>query len=856
MSQNLIGRYTIIEEIGRGGMAYVYRGFDPRFKRDVAIKVLTRDLMNDATLIARFEREAQTIAALEHPAIVPVYDFGEDDSRPYLVMRLMTGGTLTDQLKQGPLTINKTVRILDRIGSALERAHQKGVIHRDLKPSNIMFDDYGDAFLADFGIARLTESAITLTGDSVIGTPAYMSPEQIHGDKEIDGRSDIYALGVICFEMLTGQRPYIDSTPTKVMMRHIIDPVPDIRAVNPDLPQGIDEVITKTMAKEPDERYATAGEMTATLSTLSRLELVPPMAGESVAETSVSEPVETKAEEEALPDPPTVPRPGPLAGASEVPSVAGVTPILVEAAPEAVASPETEIMAPTFASQEASSTEVMVPAAASHPETGIARPEFSGSQPGPVKESSSRRWIIFGGLALLLVILIIAIGAGGLFILGNEDEATRTAVIEQPAKRPTDMVAQVEPTKNRPSEPAPTDDPEPAAEAQMEKFYIAMENEDFDLALSSIDMALTLMPENPWYYHEKSWLFQTMGDMGAAIELINQAIEIAPESAQYIGRRGAIRREMGDIEGALEDSQRSVQLDPSNSFAHMDLALTLREIGELEAAIQEFDQAIELKPDEGWFFGERAETYNMLGETLATIRDFNRAHEMDPEEPWYLTGLANAYFWGLDDPESALDYMDQAVALDPESPWRYIDRVALNREIGNLDALLPDNNRAIELDPEDSWLVLERGVTYWYFLDNPEAALDDFNLAIELEADNADAHRARGDILFHIFGDTDGALADLSRAIEIDPNLVEAYNLREVLFTQIGDLDAALADIERCLDLDPEFYWCNFDRAWIWDDLGDIDAALADFERFLELAPDDECPECQQEVAGYIQNNG
>ncbi|HUS94040.1 MAG TPA: protein kinase [Patescibacteria group bacterium] len=856
MSQNLIGRYTIIEEIGRGGMAYVYRGFDPRFKRDVAIKVLTRDLMDDATLIARFEREAQTIAALEHPAIVPVYDFGEDDSRPYLVMRLMTGGTLTDQLKQGPITINKTVKILDRIGSALERAHQKGVVHRDLKPSNIMFDDYGDAFLADFGIARLTESAITLTGDSVIGTPAYMSPEQIHGDKEIDGRSDIYALGVICFEMLTGQRPYIDSTPTKVMMRHIIDPVPDIRAINPDLPQGIDQLITKTMAKEPNDRYATAGEMTATLSTLSRLEPAPPTTEAPLAATSLSEPVETITAE-ALADTPPVPTPGQLESASEIRTVVETASIDVEPAPAVVsASPETEIMAPTFASQEAPSSEVMVPAGASHPKAEISLPKFAEQQPGPVEKSSARRWIIFGGLGLLLVIFVIAAGAGGVFLLGNRDKATPAVVADQPTDRPTAAVAQAEPTEIRPAEPTPVEDPGPLAEAHMETFYAAMENEDFDLALSSIDQALALMPENPWYYHEKSWLFQTMGDMGAAIEFIHQAIELEPEGSQYYERRGAILREIGDLEGALEDHQRSIQLDPSNAFAHIELALTLREMGELEAAIQEFDQAIELESNESWFFGERAETYYMNNEPLAAIRDFNRAHELDPEDPWYLTGLANTHFWELSDPDTALEFMDQAIALDPESPWRYIDRVSLNREIGNLDALLPDNNRAIELDPEDSWLVLERGITLWYYLDNPEAALDDFNRAIELEADNSNAFRARGDILFHIFDNVDGALADLNRAIELDPDSVETYNLREVLYTRVGDIDAALADIERCLELDPEFFWCNYDRAWIWDDLGDIDAALADFERFLELVPDYECPECQEEVAVYIQNNG
>jgi branched-chain amino acid transport system substrate-binding protein len=268
MIPTTMGRYELREIIGRGGMATVFDGYDPRFRRAVAVKVMTQDLMGDEIMRARFDREAQTIAALEHPAIVPVYDFGEEQHRAYLVMRLMKGGTLADRLKKGAIPIAETVHILSRIGSALERAHQKGIIHRDLKPSNIMFDEYGDAFLGDFGIARLTESAVTLTGEAVIGTPAYMSPEQVNGDKELDGRSDIYALGVICFEMLTGQRPFQADTGARLMMKHVLEPVPDIYQIKPDLPPGMETVIARTLAKKPNERFASAGEMSDTLSRL------------------------------------------------------------------------------------------------------------------------------------------------------------------------------------------------------------------------------------------------------------------------------------------------------------------------------------------------------------------------------------------------------------------------------------------------------------------------------------------------------------------------------------------------------------------------------------------------------------
>lgn len=264
-----IDRYQIGNEIGRGGMATVYQAYDPRFERTVAVKVLPRQFMHDPEFRARFHREAKTIAALEHPAIVPVYDYGEDDGLLFLVMRYMPGGSLADRLEKGALTIEESAVILQRLGAALDRAHSQGIIHRDLKPSNILFDQYGDAFLADFGIARVTTAASSLTASgSLMGTPTYMSPEQIYGDKELDGRSDIYALGVILFQMLTGHLPYEADTPARMMMKHVLEPVPHILEERPDLPPEADSVVCKALAKEREDRFASATELGLALNDL------------------------------------------------------------------------------------------------------------------------------------------------------------------------------------------------------------------------------------------------------------------------------------------------------------------------------------------------------------------------------------------------------------------------------------------------------------------------------------------------------------------------------------------------------------------------------------------------------------
>lgn len=270
MNPDKIGRYEIKEELGRGGMATVYRAYDPLFERDVAVKVLPREMLHDPHFRVRFEREAKTIAMLEHPAIVPVYDFGEDDGQPFFVMRFMSGGSLGDRLKKGPLSVQEAASMMERLGPALDDAHSKGIIHRDLKPGNILYDGRNDPYVSDFGIAKLAEGGSTsVTGSAIIGTPAYMSPEQAQGEA-IDGRADIYALGVILFEVLSGRQPYEADTPMGVVIKHITDAVPHILDVNPALPPLIEEVIEKAMAKNRDERYANAANLTTGLMNVAR----------------------------------------------------------------------------------------------------------------------------------------------------------------------------------------------------------------------------------------------------------------------------------------------------------------------------------------------------------------------------------------------------------------------------------------------------------------------------------------------------------------------------------------------------------------------------------------------------------
>ncbi len=268
MAPELIGRYRIKYELGRGGMATVYRAYDPAFEREVAVKVLPAQFVPDQNFRARFDREARLIAALEHPAIVPVYDYGHEAGQPFIVMRLMPGGTLADRLTAGPLPLAECVRIYTELAPALDRAHSKGIVHRDIKPSNILFDLDGNPYLSDFGIAHLNDTNTPAPRPGLIGTPDYMSPEQARAEPNLDARSDVYALGAMLYHMLVGRPPYAAATPTALAMAHLTEPVPSLRAARADLPPAAEALLSKAMAKRRDDRYPSAGALTADLTAL------------------------------------------------------------------------------------------------------------------------------------------------------------------------------------------------------------------------------------------------------------------------------------------------------------------------------------------------------------------------------------------------------------------------------------------------------------------------------------------------------------------------------------------------------------------------------------------------------------
>jgi serine/threonine-protein kinase len=252
----MVGPYRITEQLGQGGMATVYKAYHAALDRYVALKVLHPAFLEDPNFLARFQREARLVAKLDHPNIVPIFDYAEHEGRPYLVMKFIEGETLKARLASGPVAPDEVLRIVEAVGVALSFAHKRGILHRDVKPSNVLLSGDGGIYLADFGLARIAQSGeSTLTSDMILGTPQYISPEQALGKKDLDEGTDIYSFGVMLYELSVGKVPFSADTPFSIIHDHIYSPLPMPRQVNPTVSEAVERVLLKTLAKDRADRY-------------------------------------------------------------------------------------------------------------------------------------------------------------------------------------------------------------------------------------------------------------------------------------------------------------------------------------------------------------------------------------------------------------------------------------------------------------------------------------------------------------------------------------------------------------------------------------------------------------------------
>ncbi|UCD98885.1 MAG: protein kinase, partial [Chloroflexota bacterium] len=374
VGETLGGRYKIQSLIGQGGMASVYKAYDPNLHRAVAVKVIHPHLSNNPEFFRRFEEEATAVAQLRHPNIVQVYDFSHDEDLYYMVMEFVMGETLQTRLKRlnesrRRMPAKEAITFTAEICDAAYYAHQRGMIHRDIKPANIMLDVNGRAILMDFGIARLADTTQHTATGTVLGTATYMAPEQIQG-LQIDARADIYSIGITLFEILSGRPPFEADSAMTLMMMHLNDPVPDLRQIHADTPADLVAITNNALAKNRDERYQSASEMAEALRKL------PDQFQQAPVAAPIPTPDQTFIEATAVSD-------------------AGKT--IIEPAVPFEPSPSQADYQPTLVEQ------VAQPVQPSAPPVGV--PEKM-----PAEEKKGRAW-----LPVVLVLLVLIIGGGGYF---------------------------------------------------------------------------------------------------------------------------------------------------------------------------------------------------------------------------------------------------------------------------------------------------------------------------------------------------------------------------------------------------------------------------------------------------------
>ena len=462
-----VGPYRIVEQLGQGGMATVFRAYHAALDRYVAIKVLHPAFTADPNFLARFQREARVVARLEHPQIVPVYDFAEHAGAPYLVMKFITGETLKARLARGALSAAEVWRCVEAVGAALDFAHQQGVLHRDIKPSNILLSAEGAIYLTDFGLARMAQAGeSTLSADTMLGTPSYMSPEQARGDKTLDAGTDIYSLGVVVYELVVGRVPFSADTPYAVIHDHIFTPLPAPRRLNPAVPAGVEAVLLKALAKERASRYATVREMVADLG-----RALAPAGAPAQGAASNGLPLAPVSTAPAAPD--------------------AVTP----AASFAASMPA----APTVVAAQASAGQT-VPASLDRP----GPPPASGVAVDPATTTASaapyrlQAWQIVAGILVLFVCGLLALGFLGR-VRRQSLAATQTAVVALSdtavaALPTTTQAATAVPSASAPTPPAgPTS---VVAQQQLQAAERALAAGQTDAALALLDQAVAVDPNN------------------------------------------------------------------------------------------------------------------------------------------------------------------------------------------------------------------------------------------------------------------------------------------------------------------------------------------------------------------------
>ncbi len=815
-----IGRFEILSELGRGGMAVVYKARQTSPNRIVALKVLPPELSLDRTYIARFRQEADSAAALEHPNIVPIYVVDEEDGLHYIAMKFIDGRTLKEVIhERGMLPLDETIRIIEQVASALDYAHSRGVIHRDIKPSNMMLDRSGWVYLTDFGLARGVGGGggLTVTG-TVMGTPEYMSPEQAQGLPNVGPPTDIYALGVVIYEMLTGRMPFKADTPLAMLVARLQQaPIPP-RDFRSDLPLPVEDVIMRALARKPEARYPSAGELVMALK-----QAAGPGTGPMI---SASPPPVASPSSASQPYLRTV-APSPPAGtAAPRPQAPPVSPAYgtptQQPAPSSgaptmhAAPPSPPSGTPTHAAPQAPG--YGAPAQQPSPPSGVPTmnvppgtmpsQQYTAQAPATPKKGGGLGLVI-GGIAAVLLLLV-----GGLVLFRSS------------------------PGNNR----------------------------------QQVDAALA----------QAHQLFNQRGGFDQAIDAYQNVLRLDATNAEAHTRLALIYQMRDRYTDAEESARAAIAADIRAVLAHAVLAESLHSQGRYDEALDAADEAVFVDPDHPAGYTARAviKAARALDDADAAmlseaVDDAETALEKAAGRENLLQALAHnargVVYWyqylfnndqamvarGGDEFNRAIGLQSQIAVFHSNLGYFYNDQGANALQRGNrqeaaalLDVARQQFERAQEIDP--SYGHAHSGLGWnLYYLEDYAGAVAEFDKALDLNPQDTDAHLGKSYALLAFSPpDYDGAIATLEQAIAIMPyrpdlfarlgwtHMSKGFSLQFGSDEQKQTYQRAEDRFREALDRNDRFVDAITGLGWAQSALGRYDDALDTLQRSLAIKDD------------------
>lgn len=821
-----IGPYEIRGVLGRGGSATVYHGYDAALGREVAIKVLTTKEGQDPVLRERFRREALAVARLRHPNIVMIYTAGETTDGPYLVMELLPGGTLARRLGR-PLALNDAAAVIRQLGLALDFAHDQGFLHRDIKPANIFLDGKR-VVLADFGIVKalIGDTGTRLTGTGLtIGTPEYIAPEQALG-QTLDGRADIYALGIVLYEMLTGVPPYGGSA-FDVLNGHVTGKIPDPRRHNPTISPALSTVVLKALARYPEGRYQSGVAFAAALDAAIAQRVVPgsALAFDALDRSARTLIIDLQREPLKRTQPSDLPpqssgdqtmigavaRPDSPAAANILPPLPDLTPLSPAAAGSLSHDSSPPGSPPSI--EQAASNELTAVAGGAGPAldpyaTQHATPSGPASHyaspyptaqpqpfaaPGPSAAAQRSQIPLWIGLATAIVLVLVLIGMGSMWLLSQRRGVVPTATVAAQGGTATTSAAATIPvvggsptagsaavssaTARAGGNPTATSAPDPAQE-QIDAGDRALQDGKFTDAITSYRAALQVNPDSASANRQLGLTLWVWNHEPGEIEYLDKATKLAPNDALAWAYLSFSAIDTHQVERAYAAAQQAVHANPQQAEAYAAIANTyLRyppDINDPDASLRAAQEAID------------------------------RAKALDPDGIWTLW-FESQLLQSLDQYDAALGPLDRMITQRPNWPTLYYAKGGIYRNQELPAEARHWQEQALKLDPDYPYALTELG---WLAYDDGDyaKARDFFDHALRTTDDTNDyAHVGYGWTLA-AQNDYTNAIAHCRRAVQIDSRAPLGYEcLGSAYLNGPKDDNEALTNYRKVIELRPQW---------------------------------------------------